>query len=79
MPDNDNSLTTVGFYLRSLRAIFNIAIDERIISSDDYPFGRRKYVIPGGSNIKKALKKEELKKIIKYYPETESESRYRNY
>jgi integrase/recombinase XerD len=54
-----NSLTTVGFYLRALRAVFNLAIDRKMISADLYPFGPKKYVIPKGSNFKKALDKKD--------------------
>ena len=52
------SLTTVGIYLRGLRAIYNIAIMDGVVSRDNYPFGPkkyRKYKIPIGRNIKKAL------------------------
>lgn len=61
-----NTLTTVGFYLRSLRAIFNFAIEKGITSQELYPFGKRKYQIPQGRNIKKALSIEELEKIFSY-------------
>jgi integrase/recombinase XerD len=57
--------STVGIYLRSLRAIYNIQnIDKSI-----YPFGEtknKKYSIPTGSNIKKALTVQELAKIYNY-------------
>lgn len=59
MVSKGNSLTTVGFYLRALRAVFNVAIDKHIISKDMYPFGRGGYTIPKGSKFKKALKKTE--------------------
>jgi len=55
------SKTTVGIYLRPLRAIFNQAIEEGSIVADLYPF--KKYKIPTGQNIKKALDKSELKKL----------------
>lgn len=57
MVSRGNSLTTVGFYLRALRAVFNVAIDKHVISRDLYPFGRGGYTIPKGSKFKKALKK----------------------
>jgi integrase len=61
------SITTVGIYLRPLRAILNEAIAEGIISMEThYPFGKRKYQIPSGKNIKKALYKEEIGKIYHY-------------
>ena len=56
------SKTTVGIYLRPLRAIFNKAIEEGDIVADIYPF--KKYQIPTGQNIKKALDKSELKKLF---------------
>ena len=62
-----SSITTIGIYLRSLRAIINIAIQEGHMKPDQYPFGRRKYLIPGSKNIKKALTLEEISKLY-YYP-----------
>ena len=61
------SISTVGIYLRPLRAIINDAITEGIISRDPYyPFGKRKYQIPAARNIKKALTLEEIGKIYHY-------------
>lgn len=61
-----NSITTVGIYLRPLRAIFNTAITEGEIEKESYPFGKKKYQIPKGRNIKKSLTKEELKRLFEY-------------
>lgn len=59
--------TTVGIYLRPLRAIMNQAIDEGVISRETYyPFSKRKYQIPASRNVKKALSKEEIQKIFQY-------------
>lgn len=66
MLKKSNSITSVGIYLRTLRAIMNMAKENGIISPEDYPFGRRKYVIPTGKNIKKALSIEDVKKIFNY-------------
>lgn len=63
---NGNSQTTIGIYLRSLRTICNIAIDRKIASRDDYPFGRKKYELPAPRNIKKALSIAEIKKIFEF-------------
>jgi integrase/recombinase XerD len=62
MAAEEKSKTTVGIYLRPLRAIFNKAIEEGDIVADIYPF--KKYQIPTGQNIKKALDKSELKKLF---------------
>jgi len=67
MLGNNNSRTTVGIYLRPLRAIFNIAIESKEISEELYPFGKRKYQIPGGNKVKKSLDKDVLSTLY-YYP-----------
>jgi integrase len=74
MLQTGHSITTVGIYLRNLRVIFNKAIENGIISRDGYPFGRTKYQIPTGKNIKKALTKEEVKKIMIYVPQNHMEA-----
>ena len=63
---NGKSITTVGIYLRPLRVIMNLAKDNGVIKPDTYPFGKRKYVIPTGKNIKKALSKEQTKQVFEY-------------
>ena len=62
------SLTTIGIYTRSLRTIFNIAINDGIVSRENYPFGKGRYQIPATQNTKKALSKLDLKKIFEYEP-----------
>lgn len=73
MIGSDATETTVGMYLRRLRAAYNVAIKEGLISSENYPFGATEYIIPVGRNIKKALSMESLNKIMNYTPRTESE------
>ena len=63
------SITTVGIYLRALRAVINVAIKQGLMDLEDYPFGKRKYIIPSGRNIKKALTIEEIAKIYNYVTE----------
>lgn len=64
MLGNGNSLTTIGIYLRCLRAMFNRKNIDRSI----YPFGdgRGRYSIPTGRNIKKALTIAEIGKIYNH-------------
>lgn len=64
------SRTTVGIYLRPLRAIFNTAIFDKTIDVDVYPFGKRKYQIPAPKGVKKALNKEQLKLLFESEPGT---------
>jgi integrase/recombinase XerD len=66
MLNEENSLTTVGIYLRSLRAILNDAIERGLMIKDAYPFGKRKYQIPAGRNVKKALALDDVRKIFEY-------------
>lgn len=61
-----NSPTTVGMYCRHLRAVFNDAIEAGIITREQYPFGKKRYVIPAGNNIKKALTKDQILTLFDY-------------
>lgn len=58
------SISTIGIYLRSLRAIYNL----QNIDMSIYPFGeaKNKYSIPTGRNIKKALTVEEIALIYNF-------------
>lgn len=61
------STTTVGIYTRSLRSVYNYAISLGVIKRDEnYPFGKRKFVIPASRNIKKALSVNEVAAIHSY-------------
>jgi integrase len=80
MLEKGNSVTTIGFYLRNLRAIINELIDSDRTKLEEYPFGPKKYVIPTKKNSKKALSNQDLKKIINYKPEPNSpEAKYLDY
>lgn len=63
------SLTTVGIYTRCIRCIINNHIAEGLFPHHLYPFGKRKYRIPKGANIKKSLELSEIKKIYDYNPD----------
>lgn len=54
--------TSVGIYVRQLRAIYNL----QNIDASLYPFGEKGYQIPEGSNKKKALSKEQIDDIYNY-------------
>ena len=66
MLDNGNSITTVGIYLRSLRTLFNNAIADGLLTKEYYPFGKKRYEIPTGNNIKKALSLKDIGAIFHY-------------
>lgn len=77
--DQGLTLTTVGIYLRHVRAVYNDAINAGIVSRDAYPFGKKRYIIPAGRNLKKALSKQDVLKIIGYQPEEDWEQRARDF
>src|ERR1035437_5683654 len=68
--EKQSSTTTVGIYLRPLRAIFNTAMAEKTINPDIYPFSKGKYVIPAPKSTKKALPKDQLKLLFEGIPNT---------
>jgi integrase/recombinase XerD len=54
LKDGGLSKSTIGIYLRPLRAIYNEAIEDGFAKKDrSYPFGRRKYQIPAARKVKK--------------------------
>ncbi|GGK38554.1 MULTISPECIES: phage integrase SAM-like domain-containing protein [Flavobacteriaceae] len=67
---NGKSITTVGIFTRMLRTVFNIAIHNKEISNEIYPFGKRKYQIPESKTVKKALNKQQLKVFFDSKPQT---------
>jgi integrase len=73
------SYTTIGIYLRNLRAIFNEAIDVGFIDATLYPFGKRKYEIPTSVGRKLALPLSQIKQIKEYeYGENDIGAYYRD-
>lgn len=60
------SFSSVGVYMRNIRAIFNQAISTKTISSDLYPFGKGKYVPPSTKKAKKSLAIKDIEKIYYY-------------
>lgn len=68
MEAKGNTVSTIGFYLRPLRTVFNTAIDNGMVHESLYPFGRRRYIIPAGDNIKKAICTSSLSKLYYHVP-----------
>lgn len=65
--EKGKSITTLGIYLRNLRTILNRALDAELISQKSYPFGKGKYIIPTGRNVKKALTIDHIRAIRDYF------------
>jgi integrase len=68
------SYTSVGIYMRNLRHIVNLAVEDRIINS--YPFGEGKdnYQIPVSNNIKKALSIKDIALLFNYKSDSQQET-----
>lgn len=75
----NNSLTTVGIYLRNTRAIYNQLIKDKKISADIYPFGKNGYSLPAPKKKKRALQKDQILSIINYFPENYMEQRAKDF
>lgn len=50
-----NSVTTVGIYLRGLRALFNNALVEGLLTKEYYPFGKRNMKYPQVTILRRHL------------------------
>lgn len=66
MKAKGRSISTIGIYLRHVRATYNKAIENGLIDQKHYPFGKNKYQIKSPRNIKKALSLEQIKAIMDY-------------
>ncbi len=73
-----NSPTTISMYLRTLRTLYNTAIEDGVCKRESYPFSRRRYQVPATRNVKKALALPDIAKLFNYQPETDSEAKYRD-
>lgn len=73
------SQTTVGIYLRPLRALYKAAIAQGTVKPDLYPFGRRRYEIPQPEAVRKALSREQLKAFFDAQPENEYRARAKDF
>ncbi|MFN8286823.1 MAG: site-specific integrase [Chitinophagales bacterium] len=56
------SKNSIAAYNRSLRAVFNRAINEGLVDAKFYPY--RKYKIKGENTIKRNISKEQIKQIV---------------
>lgn len=71
--NDGKSVSTVGIYMRQLRTIINQAIAGGVVSQEKYPF--KKYEIPAGRNIKKALSEAEISLLLNYTPPNPDEQK----
>ena len=57
---------TIGIRFRTLRMIYNLAIERKIVSAEDYPFRTYKVSKLHQETAKRSITKEEIHKIIDY-------------
>lgn len=74
-----STLTTVGFYTRNIRAVFNDAIAAKAIPKEQYPFGKGQYVCPSGSGNKRSKSADEIGLIMEYPAACEMSLRSRDF
>ncbi len=60
----DNQDSGIAFKMRSLRAVYNSAIRNGIVKQDFYPFDKYKISKLKGKGLKRALTREEVKRIL---------------
>ena len=58
-----NTINGLNVYMRVIRAVYNKAINEDLVSVDFYPF--RKYKIKIKKTAKRAISRDEMKRIVK--------------
>ena len=78
MLNEGNSYSTIGMYVRALRALMNDAINAGLVKENHYPFGRERYEIPTGSGRKLALTLAQIKSIVKYSDGNKATERYKD-
>jgi hypothetical protein len=71
MLETNRGYTTIGMYVRDLRAIMNEAILQGTLDNSFYPFGRGKYEIPSSEGRKLALPLNIIKQIYYYESPTD--------
>ena len=76
--DDGKAYTTVGMYMRAIRAIINEAKRNGLIKENQYPFGKDKYEIPNGKGRKLALTMQQIKAVVSYSDGSETTERYRD-
>lgn len=63
---NNIKENTIGIRFRTLRAIYNLAIDENIVKAEYYPFNKYKVSKLHEDTIKRAISKDQINCILNY-------------
>ena len=57
---------TIGIRFRTLRAIYNLAIEQDIVKTESYPFAKYKVARLHAETVKRSLFKEDIERILAY-------------
>jgi site-specific recombinase XerD len=77
MKQKFKSPSTISIYMRTLRTVYNRAIQDGLVSLEHYPFGK-KYTIPTSENNKRPLERSDIEAIAKYNGDPVTE-KYRDF
>ena len=79
MYESGYARTTIAIRMRTLRSVFNYAIQNLNIPESAYPFGKGAYEIKEGAGRKLALTIEEIGKIAHYKSALKAREKHRDY
>ena len=57
---------TIGIRFRTLRAIYNLAIEQNLVKAESYPFKKYKVSHLQEERVKRSLSKEDIERILTY-------------
>lgn len=57
---------TIGIRFRTLRAIYNLAIEQNIVKTESYPFAKYKVARLHAETVKRSLFKEDIERVLAY-------------
>lgn len=60
LQDEGKTVATIGIYMRTFKAVINEAILNEKFDPKNFPFGKRKYMIPSSKGTKEVLSKGEI-------------------
>ena len=59
-------VTTVSIYMKTIKAVMNLAVADGLLSGSGFPFGGNGYRIPSGTGRKLALSGEQIRRIMEF-------------
>lgn len=77
--DKGLSPATIGIYLRNLRTLMNKVVSDGVITLEQVPFGRNKYVIPSRKKKKVVLTTKEMATLFSGEPQSEYQEKAKDF